>query len=86
MYWIYVGSFVLFIAKILDADWLRDVSWWWISVPLLGTIAWFEVLERQFGFDRARELQDAAYEKAKRERVARGVAGAKQPARRTARR
>ncbi|WP_085314466.1 hypothetical protein [Derxia lacustris] len=73
MYWIYVICFGLSIAKWADVDWLRNLSWWWLTLPLIASIAWFEVLEREFGFDKQRELQDAEYERSRRERIERGV-------------
>jgi len=73
MVWVYLVCFSLSIAKWLDVDWLQGVSWWWIAVPLIIAISWFEVLERELGFDRQRENQDSQYERAKQERIARGM-------------
>lgn len=69
MIYLYGAFFALAIAKWLDVAFLANVSWWWLIGPLLAVIAWFEVFERLFGFDAKRDLQDAAYEKAKKERI-----------------
>ena len=57
------------VAKWLEVTFLTDVSWWWIWVPLIVTVLWFEIFERMFGMDKQRQLRDNAAETAKRERI-----------------
>lgn len=69
MIWLYALFFLAAIGKWADVAFLQSVSWWWILLPLLVTIAWFEVFERMLGFDQKRKLQESAYEKAKKLRI-----------------
>ncbi len=69
MIWIYGILFCLALAKWMEWDSLANVSWWWILAPLFALVAWFEIFERLFGFDSKRKLEDATFERAKRERI-----------------
>lgn len=69
MIWVYGIFFLLAIAKWNGAGFLANVSWWWLVVPMILVVVWFEGLERFFEFDVKRKLQDAEFEKAKQERI-----------------
>ncbi len=69
MIWIYGLFFVLAVAKWLEVTFLTDVSWWWIWLPLIVTVLWFEIFERMVGMDKQRQLRDNEAEQAKRERI-----------------
>ena len=69
MIWIYGVFFLLAILKWNEVSWLVNISWWWILGPIIAVVVWFEVLERLFGFDVKRKLDDADFERAKRERI-----------------
>lgn len=70
MIWLYGVFFVLAVAKWVGYEPFQAWSWWWFLAPLGVLVAWFEVFERTMGFDSARKLKDAAYERAKKERIA----------------
>lgn len=69
MIWLYGVFFVAALCKWADVPFFQNIGWAWILVPLALLILWFELLERLLGFDRRRRLEDAQFEKAKRERI-----------------
>lgn len=69
MIWLYGLFLVAALAKWADAEFLQNIGWAWILVPLVLLLLWFELFERLLGFDRRRKLEDAQFEKAKRERI-----------------
>ncbi len=69
MIWLYGLFFAAAIAKFADVAFLQNISWWWITIPIIILVLWFEVFERVFGFDRRRTLEEAQFEKAKKERI-----------------
>jgi small Trp-rich protein len=70
MIWLYGAVFCLAIAKWVGWEPLLPWSWWWFLAPIGAVVLWFESLERISGFDSARKLKDATFEKAKKERIA----------------
>jgi small Trp-rich protein len=60
---------LLVIGKWQQIGPLEDISWWWICAPLALAFAWFEGLERIFGFDR-RKTEHEHFEKLRKERLA----------------
>jgi len=34
------------------ADFMENVSWWWVAGMFFMTLLWFEFFERLFGFDK----------------------------------
>jgi len=69
MIWLYGLFFAAAVAKWADVQFLQNIGWAWILVPLALLVLWFEVFERLLGFDRRRTLEDAQFEKAKKERI-----------------
>jgi small Trp-rich protein len=70
MIWLYGAVFCLAVAKWVGWEPLLPWSWWWFLLPIGLVVLWFESLERMAGFDSARKLKDATFEKAKKERIA----------------
>lgn len=69
MIWLYGLFFLTAAAKWAGADFLQNVGWAWILVPIALIVLWFEVFERLFGFDARRKLEDAHFEEARKERI-----------------
>lgn len=69
MIWLYGVFFAAAVAKWAGAAVLQNVGWAWILVPLALVILWFEVFERLLGFDSRRKLEDAHFERTRKERI-----------------
>ncbi|MFN7835106.1 MAG: TIGR04438 family Trp-rich protein [Burkholderiaceae bacterium] len=54
MLFVLIGCFLLCL-KLFQVTPFAHISWWWIVLPLLFAVLWFEVIEPMFGLDVARE-------------------------------
>ena len=72
MPFVWVGL-IMVILKYLEVGPLASLSWWWVIAPLAVAFAWFEGLEKLFGFDRRVKEHDA-FEKARKDRFAKTFA------------
>ena len=52
--------------KLAELGPFEKLSWWWIAVPFLLSVFWWEVIEPMFGLDKKNEHQEAEFEKKKR--------------------
>lgn len=66
MYLIIVGVLLL-LLKWAEIGPFATLSWWWITLPLLLAIFWFEVIEPMFGLDKKRGHDE--YEATRAERI-----------------
>lgn len=70
MWLLYVGL-VLLLSKLLDFGPLADLSWWWVILPFVLALIWWEVFERRLGLDKKKAFDEM--EKAKKARIARAL-------------
>ena len=66
MWLIWVGL-VLLAVRLLGWLGLDRVSWWWVGLPFLLALFWFEVIERRLGFDKKKAFDEI--EKARKLRI-----------------
>jgi small Trp-rich protein len=69
--WIFYIGLVLLVSKLLDFGPLADLSWWWVLMPFVIALIWWEFFERRLGLDRKKAFDEL--EKAKQERIARAL-------------
>jgi small Trp-rich protein len=69
--WIFYIGLVLLVSKLLDFGPLADLSWWWVVLPFVLALIWWEVFERRLGLDKKKAFDEL--EKAKQERIARAL-------------
>jgi small Trp-rich protein len=69
--WILYVGLVLLVSKLLDLGPLADLSWWWVVLPFVLALIWWEVFERRFGLDKKKAFDEL--DRAKKERVARAL-------------
>lgn len=70
MWLLYVGL-VLLVSKLLDIGPLAELSWWWVVLPFVLALIWWEVFERRFGLDKKKAFDEL--DQAKKERIARAL-------------
>ncbi len=58
---------LLLLLKWAEIGPFATLSWWWITLPLLVAVLWFEVIEPMFGLDKRRGHDE--YEAIKQERL-----------------
>ncbi len=58
---------LLLLLKWADIGPFATLSWWWITLPLLIAVLWFEIIEPMFGLDKRRGHDE--YEAIKQERL-----------------
>ncbi|HUN90764.1 MAG TPA: TIGR04438 family Trp-rich protein [Burkholderiaceae bacterium] len=64
--WLVWLGVVLLALRWLGLLGLDRVSLWWIALPFLAALFWFEVVERRFGFDRKKAFDEIDAAKKKR--------------------
>ena len=69
--WLILIGLVLLVSKLLDIGPLAGLSWWWVLLPFLVALIWFEVFERRLGLDKKKAFDEL--DKAKKERIARAL-------------
>jgi small Trp-rich protein len=69
--WIFYIGLVLLVSKLLDFGPLADLSWWWVLMPFVIALIWWEFFERRLGLDRKKAFDEL--EKAKQERIERAL-------------
>jgi small Trp-rich protein len=70
MWLLYVGL-VLLVSKLLEFGPLATVSWWWVVLPFVLALIWWEVFEGRLGLDKKKAFDEL--DKAKKERIARAL-------------
>ena len=68
MYFVWIGAFLIAL-KLMQIGPFGELSWWWVTLPLMLGILWFEGLEKFFGMHR-RQLDHNQWEKGRKKRVA----------------
>ena len=69
--WLLLVGLLLLVSKLLDLGPLAELSWWWVLLPFVLTLIWWEVFERRLGLDKKKAFDEL--EKAKQERIARAL-------------
>jgi small Trp-rich protein len=65
--WLLWLGVALIILKLLDVHPVfTDLSWWWITVPFVLAMIWFEVFERRLGLDKKKAFDEMEAHKKKR--------------------
>lgn len=70
MWFLYIGL-VLLASKLLEFGPLAELSWWWVVLPFVLALIWFEIVEERLGLDKKKAFNEL--EKAKQERIARAL-------------
>ncbi|MEG0822023.1 MAG: TIGR04438 family Trp-rich protein [Burkholderiaceae bacterium] len=65
MYLVWLGL-VLIVLKLLNVNYVGELSWWWIVLPLALALIWFEFFERRLGLDKKRAHDE--YDQARQQR------------------
>lgn len=53
--WIGVAMIAL---KAFDVSVFATLSWWWVTVPFLLALLWFELVERRLGLDKKKAFNE----------------------------
>jgi small Trp-rich protein len=56
----------LVILKLLEISVFANLSWWWITVPFVLSMIWFEIFERRLGLDKKKAFDEMEAHKNKR--------------------
>ena len=65
MWLLWVGV-ALIILKVLEISVFATLSWWWISLPFVLALIWFEVFEQRLGLDKKKAFDEMEAHKKKR--------------------
>jgi len=69
--WVFYVGLVLLVSKLLDLGPFADLSWWWVLLPFVVALIWWEFFERRLGLDKKKAFDEL--EKAKQQRIARAL-------------
>lgn len=70
MWLVYVGL-VLLVCKLLELGPLAELSWFWVLLPFILALIWWEVFEQRLGLDKKKAFDEL--EQAKKDRIARAL-------------
>ena len=65
MWLLWVGV-ALIVLKVLEISVFATLSWWWISLPFVLALIWFEVFEQRLGLDKKKAFDEMEAHKKKR--------------------
>ena len=51
-------SLLVLILKVLEVSPVAGWSWWYVCIPFIITVLWFELGEPLFGFDKKRLIEE----------------------------
>ena len=77
--WMLWLGLVLLILKLLEIGPVETLSWWWVVLPFIGALIWFELFEKRLGLDKKKAFDEL--DRAKQERIKKTMANAKRPRR-----
>jgi small Trp-rich protein len=69
--WILYVGLVLLVSKLLEVGPFADLSWWWVVLPFVLALVWWEFFERRLGLDKKKAFDEL--DLAKKERIARAL-------------
>ncbi len=64
--WLLWLGVALVILKVLEISVFANLSWWWITVPFVLSMIWFEIFERRLGLDKKKAFDEMEAHKNKR--------------------
>lgn len=79
MWMLWVGL-ILLLLKLAAIGPFGELSWWWVSLPFVGALIWFELFEKRLGLDKKKAFDEL--DRAKQERIKKTMEQAKRPRRR----
>lgn len=79
MWMLWVGL-VMLLAKLAEIGPFAELSWWWVVLPFIGALIWFELFERRLGLDKKKAFDEL--DRAKQERIKKVMEQAKRPRKR----
>jgi small Trp-rich protein len=65
--WLLWPSFALLALRFFEVGWFATLSWWWVALPFAVAFVYFEFIERPFGLDKRRAMNEM--DKARAERI-----------------
>jgi small Trp-rich protein len=65
MWLLWVGV-ALIVLKVLEISVFATMSWWWITLPFVLALIWFEVFEQRLGLDKKKAFDEMEAHKKKR--------------------
>jgi len=66
MWLVWVGV-ALIVLKLLEVhSFFANLSWWWVTVPFVLAMIWFELFERRLGLDKKKVFDEMDAHKKKR--------------------
>lgn len=66
MWLIWVGVSLIVLKLLEVVDFFTNLSWWWIAVPFVLALIWFELFERRLGLDKKKAFDEIDAHKKKR--------------------
>lgn len=69
--WLLLIGIAMLVSKLLDFGPLAELSWWWVWLPFLLALVWWEFFERRLGLDKKKAFDEL--ERSKQERIARAL-------------
>jgi small Trp-rich protein len=69
--WILYVGLVLLVSKLLEVGPFAELSWWWVVLPFVLALIWWEFFERRLGLDKKKAFDEL--DLAKKERIARAL-------------
>jgi len=64
--WLILIGLVLLVLHFAGVGPFADMKWYWWSLPFALAVIWFEVIERTFGLDRKKGIDEMEQTKRKR--------------------
>ncbi len=65
--WLLWLGVALLVLKLLGISVFADLSWWWVALPFVLALIWFELFEKRLGLDKKKAFDEL--ERAKQERI-----------------
>jgi len=78
--WLLWVGLVLLLLKLADVGPIGPLSWWWIVLPFVAALIWFELVERRLGLDKKKAFDEL--DRAKSQRLKKAMEDAKRPRKR----
>jgi small Trp-rich protein len=65
MWLLWIGV-ALVLLRYFEISVFATLSWWWVTLPLVLALIWFEVFERRLGLDKKKAFDEMEEHKARR--------------------
>jgi small Trp-rich protein len=77
--WMLWLGLALLVLKLVDIGPFGALSWWWVVLPFVGALIWFELFEKRLGLDKKKAFDEL--DRAKQDRLRKAMEQAKKPRR-----